>query len=82
MKRINVNPKIGDAVLSAVESENRCECHVVIIVCAIEHTGKLGQPQFVTSLQPSEMQDLVTQIAGGFALAGKPVIDGIYKGDN
>ena len=71
--RLNLDPRIGDAILQLVERTTGRQCHIALIVCPMEG-AKLGQPDFVTSLQPSEMADLITQIAGGFVLAGKPIV--------
>lgn len=76
--RIRLDPRIGDAILQLVEKQTGRQCHIALIVCPMVGP-KLGQPDFVTSLRPSEMEDLIVQIAGGFALAGKPIIDGIHE---
>lgn len=68
-ERIQIDPRIGDAVLALIEKQTGHRCHMAMIVCPIEG-AKLGQPQFVTSLQPDEMESLIVQVAGGFALAG------------
>ncbi len=73
-EELKLDPRIGDAVLSLIERQTGRRCHLALIVCPMEGE-KLGQPAFVTSLQPSEMEDLIVQVAGGFALAGRPTID-------
>jgi hypothetical protein len=73
--RINLDPRIGDAVLQLIERLAGESVHIALIVCPMDGP-KLGQPEFVTSLQPAEMESLIVQIAGGFALAGKPTIKG------
>lgn len=70
-KRLDIPPRLGDAICQVIEKTNNQQVHVVLIACPVERSGKLGQPTFVTSLQPDEMENLVTQIAGGFALGGK-----------
>ncbi len=73
MGRLKIDPRIGDAVLSIIEKTTGRQCHIAMIVCPMDG-AKLGQPEFVTSLQPSEMESLIIQVAGGFALAGKPTV--------
>lgn len=73
--RLDLDPRIGDAVLQLIERTTGQRVHVAMIVCPMDGE-KLGQPAFVTSLQPREMEDLIVQVAGGFALAGKPTIGG------
>ena len=75
MGRLNLDPRIGDAVLALIERQTGKRCHIAMIVCPMEG-AKLGQPAFVTSLQPAEMESLIVQVAGGFALAGKPTVKG------
>ena len=74
-ERLNLDPRIGDAVLQLIERQTGRECHMVMIVCPMDGK-KLGQPEFVTSLIPCDMESLVVQVAGGFALAGKPSVRG------
>lgn len=69
--KLNLDPRIGDAVLTLIERQTGKKCHIAMIVCPMDG-AKLGQPTFVTSLQPHEMESLIVQVAGGFALAGKP----------
>lgn len=69
-KRLNIDPRIGDAVLQLIERQTGERCHIALIVCPMDGL-KLGQPSFVTSLQSAEMESLIVQVAGGFALAGK-----------
>lgn len=73
--RIKLDPRIGDAVLQLIERVTDEPVHIALIVCPMDG-AKLGQPEFVTSLKPAEMESLIVQIAGGFALAGKPTITG------
>lgn len=73
--RMKLDPRIGDAVLTLIEKQTGQRCHLAMIVCPM-NGPKLGQPEFVTSLQPHEMEDLIVQVAGGFALAGKPTVAG------
>lgn len=73
--RLNLDPRIGDAILQLIEKQTGEQVHIVLIACPMEGK-KLGQPSFVTSLQPDEMESLVTQIAGGFVLAGERKITG------
>lgn len=72
-KRLNLDPRIGDAILQLIERTTGQQCHIALIACPMDGK-KLGQPAFVTSLQPHEMEDLIVQVAGGFALAGKPTV--------
>lgn len=67
---MKLDPRIGDAILQLIERQTGERCHIALIVCPMEG-AKLGQPAFVTSLQPAEMENLIVQIAGGFALAGE-----------
>lgn len=73
-ERLQLDPRIGDAVLQLVERQTGRRCHLAMIVCPLEGP-RLGQPAFVTSLQPHEMEDLIVQVAGGFALAGRPTVE-------
>ena len=68
--KLKLDPRIGDAVLSLIERQTGQQCHIAMIVCPMVGP-KLGQPAFVTSLQPDEMESLIVQVAGGFALAGE-----------
>ena len=70
---VKLDPRMGEAVLSLIEKQTGRRCHVAMIVCPMDGP-KLGQPAFVTSLAPSDMESLIIQVAGGFALAGKPTI--------
>jgi hypothetical protein len=69
---LDINPTLGDKVVSAIESLHGVPVHLVMMVFEHMPDGKLGQPAFVTSLQTSEMEDVIVQVAGGIALAGKP----------
>jgi hypothetical protein len=69
-ERLELDPRIGDAILQLIEKTTGKRCHIALIACPMEGT-KLGQPSFVTSLQPDEMESLIVQVAGGFALAGQ-----------
>ena len=69
-KRLKLDSRLGDAILTLIEKTSGVSCHIVLIACPMDG-AKLGQPAFVTSLQPDEMESLVVQVAGGFALAGK-----------
>ena len=73
--RLELDPRLGEAILQLIERTTGRECHIALIACPMDGR-KLGQPTFVTSLQPDEMESLIVQVAGGFALAGKRVIDG------
>ena len=73
MSKLKLDPRIGDAVLTLIEKQTGQRCHIAMIVCPMEG-AKLGQPAFVTSLVPADMESLIVQVAGGFALAGKPTI--------
>ena len=73
--RIKLDPRIGDAILQLIERQTGRECHIALIACPMVGP-KLGQPEFVTSLQPDEMESLIIQVAGGFALAGKRTVAG------
>ena len=70
MARLQLDPRLGDAILQLIERTTGQQCHIALIACPMEG-AKLGQPAFVTSLQPDEMESLIVQIAGGFALAGE-----------
>jgi hypothetical protein len=74
-KRLKLDPRLGDAILQLVEKTTGRKCHIALIACPMEGR-KLGQPTFVTSLQPDEMESLIVQIAGGFALAGDRTVTG------
>lgn len=76
MSRLDLDPRIGDAICQLIERQTGRQCHIALIACPMDG-AKLGQPAFVTSLQPDEMENLIIQIAGGFALAGKPTITGV-----
>lgn len=78
MGRLDLDPRLGDAILRLIEKTTGRECHIALIACPMEDT-KLGQPSFVTSLQPKEMEDLIIQIAGGFALAGERTVTGVHR---
>jgi hypothetical protein len=69
-KRLNLDPRIGDAILQLIEKTSGQRCHIALIACPMDGP-KLGQPEFVTSLQPDEMESLIVRIAGGFALGGE-----------
>lgn len=73
MKRLALDPRIGDAILELIERQTGQACHITLIACPMDGE-KLGQPAFVTSLQPYEMESLIVQVAGGFALAGDPKV--------
>lgn len=73
MKRLDLDPRIGDAICQLIERQTGERVHIALIACPMEGP-KLGQPAFVTSLQPKEMENLIIQVAGGFALQGDPVI--------
>lgn len=73
MKRLALDPRIGDAVLALLEKQTGQRCHMAMIVCPMDG-ARLGQPTFVTSLAPAEMESLIVQVAGGFAAAGKPTV--------
>jgi hypothetical protein len=73
--RLQLDPRLGEAILTLIERAAGRTCHIALIACPMDGP-KLGQPSFLTSLQPDEMENLIIQIAGGFALAGKRVIDG------
>lgn len=75
---LEVNPTIGDGICRAIEKVHGVPVHLVMIVMEHLPDGKLGQPSFITSLQIPEMESVVTQIAGGFALAGKPTIKEVH----
>lgn len=66
-KRITLDPRIGEAILQLIERTTGEQCHIVLIACPMDGV-KLGQPDFVTSLLPDEMEDLIIQIAGNLAL--------------
>lgn len=68
--RLKLDPRLGDAILQMIERTSGERCQIVLIACPMDG-AKLGQPAFATSLQPDEMESLITQIAGGFVLAGK-----------
>lgn len=70
-ERLDLDPRLGDAILALIERTSGKRCHIALIACPMDGP-KLGQPAFVTSLQPAEMESLIVQVAGGFALAGKP----------
>ena len=70
-ERLKLDPRLGDAILALIEKMSGQQCHIALIACPMDGE-KLGQPAFVTSLQPHEMENLIVQVAGGFALAGKP----------
>jgi hypothetical protein len=72
-EKLNLDPRVGDAILQLIEQQTGRACHIALIVCPMEG-AKLGQPEFVTSLHPDEMESLITQIAGGFVMAGKRTI--------
>ena len=79
-ERMIIDPRLGDAVCEAIQNMTGHNCHVIIIACPIvqvddEHES-IGQPSFVTSLQPDDMEELLIQIAGGMAVAGKRVVTG------
>lgn len=74
-QRLNLDPRIGDAILQLIERQTGQMVHIAMIVCPMDGP-KLGQPEFVTSLQPDEMESLITQVAGGFVLAGKRNVTG------
>lgn len=72
-ERIKLDPRLGDAILQLVEKQTKRACHIVLIACPMDGP-KLGQPEFVTSLQPKEMESLIIQVAGNFALIGDPTV--------
>jgi len=72
-KRLNIDPAVGEAIMQLVERITGEACHIVLIACPMDGK-KLGQPAFVTSLLPDEMETLIVQIAGGFALAGERIM--------
>lgn len=73
--RLKLDPRLGDAILQLIEKTSGRNCHIALIACPMDGE-KLGQPTFVTSLQPDEMENLIIQVAGGFALAGERTITG------
>jgi hypothetical protein len=79
-KRITIPVKIGTFVLTAIEQANDGrKCHMVMMVFPLEANSTLGQPAFLSSLEPDVMEDVVVQVAGNFALIDKStrIIDGI-----
>lgn len=74
-ERLQLHPHLGDSILQLIEKQSGRRCHIVLIACPMDGP-KLGQPTFATSLQPDEMESLVIQIAGGFALAGDRLVEG------
>jgi hypothetical protein len=80
MTRVTIPVKLGNLVLQVIEGANGdVECHMVMIVFPVQDDGKLGQPAFLSSLIPDQMEDVLIQVAGNFALLDKSkrVIDGI-----
>ena len=78
--RLNVPVELGHGILQVIEDANGgVECHLVMMVFPVEENGKLGQPSFLSSLAPDQMEDVIVQIAGGFAVIDKSkrIIDGI-----
>ena len=73
--RLKLDPRIGEAIVQLIERQTGQQVHIALIVCPMDGP-KLGQPTFVTSLQPDEMESLIIQIGGGFALAGERIVTG------
>ena len=73
-RRIRINPNTGDAVLTMLEKQTGERLHLVMIVFPLDGP-RLGQPEFVTSLVPDEMEQAIIQVAGGFVLAGKRTVE-------
>ena len=71
--RIFINPNFGNLILDILQNASGLKCHMVMIVCPTIESG-LGQPTFVSSLEPEDMEKLITHIAGGFVMAGKPTV--------
>ncbi len=77
-KRIDLDPRICDTILRLIEHQAREPCQIVVI--AIPQDGEqLGQPTFVTSFQPADMEQILIQIGEALAVAGDPIVNGGTK---
>ncbi len=72
---LKLDPAIGDAVLKLVERETGRPCHIVLIASALEGDA-LGQPCFITSLHPDDMERFLIQVAGCISLAKERTVTG------
>jgi hypothetical protein len=80
--RVEIDPSFGDVICEIIEKNTGRRVEIVLIICPVEDDGKLGRPSFLTSQPPEITEQIIIQIAGGFAFAGKPIIDGVHVKDN
>lgn len=66
MDSMKLDPALGDFVLTQVELQAGCPCHIVLVVCPIKNDDNekfsLGEPTFITSLDPDDAEKLLVQV--------------------
>lgn len=65
--RLEVDPRLGDIMLAHIEAHNAISSHIIIIAYPMDGE-KLGEPTFVSSLSPPDMENALMQTAGAIAV--------------
>jgi hypothetical protein len=78
-ERLRIDPRIGGVIQDMIKDMTGRDVHVILIAapCAPvdEENVRLGQPTFITSMEPEDMCDFLMQIGGCFAM-GNPLVHG------
>jgi creatinine amidohydrolase/Fe(II)-dependent formamide hydrolase-like protein len=79
---LTVDPRIGEAIINTIEAENDgIPCHMILIVFPVGEENEQVRPSFVSSLEPTDVQEIIKEIADTFTIVSKINITGKHTSD-